>query len=190
MPCSAWASAVKKTLTHPKADAAARAAFQKQISTYEAEGKAIVYLDESGFAHDMPRTHGYSPRGTRCRGVHDWQAKGRINALGAIVGMTFLTVSLFEGNINSDVFYAWLTQAFIPTLPVNAVVVMDNAPFHKRADMIEAIEQSGCLLEFLPPYSPDLNPIEKKWAQAKAIRRRERCPVDTLFSVHMDYVNL
>ncbi|NKC11786.1 MAG: transposase [Gammaproteobacteria bacterium] len=125
-------------------------------------------------------------RGTRCQGVRDWQAKGRINAMGAVVGVVFLTVGLFEGTINSDVFYAWLTQALIAVLPAKAVVVMDNASFHKRPDMIEAIEQLGCELEFLPPYSPDLNAIEKKWAQAKAIRRRERCDVDTLFAGHLD----
>ena len=149
-----------------------------------------MYLDESGFAWDRPRQHGYAYRGKRCYGVHDWHAKGRINVIGAMVGFVLVSVGLFEGSINSDVFYAWLTQALVPVLPVNAVVVMDNASFHKRSDMIEAIKQSGALLEFLPPYSPDLNPIEKKWAQAKAIRKRERCDVDTLFSVHMNYDKL
>ena len=134
----------------------------------------------------MPRTHGYALSGKRCYGVHNWQAKGRINAIGAIVGMEFLTVALFENTINSDVFYAWLTQALIPVLPEKAVLIMDNASFHKRADMITAIEESDTLLEFLPPYSPQLNPIEKKWAQAKAIRKRERCNVDTLFTVHFN----
>ena len=67
---------------------------------------------------------------------------------------------------------------------------MDNASFHKRADMVEAIERYGALLECLPPYSPDLNPIEKQWAQAKAIRKLERCDVYTLFSVHMKYDKL
>ncbi|MFV0493398.1 MAG: transposase, partial [Pseudorhodobacter sp.] len=52
------------------------------------------------------------------------------------------------------------------------VVVMDNATFHKHADTREMIENAGHSLEFLPPYAPDLNPIETKWAQAKAIRRR------------------
>jgi transposase len=83
-----------------------------------------------------------------------------------------------------------LTQALIFALPANAVVVMDNASFHKRADMIEAIEQSGAQLEWLPPYSPNLNPIEKKWAQAKAIRKRERCDVDILFSENINHDNL
>ena len=78
----------------------------------------------------------------------------------------------------------------MPVLPVNAVVVMDNASFHKRADMVEAIKQSGALLEFISPYSPNLNPIEKKLAQAKAIRKRERCDVDTFFSVHMKHEKL
>ena len=147
-------------------------------------------MDESGFAQDTPRTHGYSPRGERCYGVHDWHAKGRINAIGAILGFVFLTVTLFEGSINSDVVYAWLIHELIPVLPMNAVVVMDNASFHKRADMLEAIEQSGCQLEYLPPYSPDFNPIEKKWSQVKAIRKRERCDVDALFSTHINHAKL
>ena len=97
---------------------------------------------------------------------------------------------MFESTINSDVFYAWLTQDLLPKVPMSCVIVMDNASFHKRQDMVTAINHAGCVLEFLPPYSPDLNPIEKKWAQAKAIRKRERCDVDTLFSVHMNYDKL
>ena len=60
--------------------------FCKQIKEYEEEGRSIVYIDESGFSHDMPRTHGYSMKGTRCYGTHDWGAKGRINAIGAVIG--------------------------------------------------------------------------------------------------------
>ena len=138
----------------------------------------------------MPRTHGYSPVGQRCHDTHDWHAKGRINAIGAIIHFVFVTVSLFEGSINSDTFYAWLTQDLLPKLPDRAIIVMDNASFHKRADILEAIQQTSCILEFLPPYSPDLNPIERKWAQAKAIRRRHRCDVDTLFRNYFPCVNL
>jgi transposase len=138
----------------------------------------------------MPRTHGYSPVGKRCHDTHAWQAKGRINAIGAIINFVFVTVSLFEGSINSDTFYAWLTQDLLPKLPDRVVIVMDNASFHKRADMLEAIDQTSYTLEFLPPYSPDLNPIERKWAQAKATRRKRRCDVDTLFRDYFPYVNL
>ncbi len=138
----------------------------------------------------MPRTHGYSYLGKRCYGTHDWHAKGRINVIGAIVGMTFVTLSLFTSSINSDVFYAWLTQDLLPKVNAGAVIVMDNATFHKRNDMLNAISQAGCILEFLPPYSPDLNPIEKKWAQAKSIRRKLRCTIEELFTEGLDYRSL
>ena len=130
------------------------------------------------------------PTGERCHSMCDWHSKGRINAIGAIVGFAFLTVVLFEGSINSEVFYAWLIQQLIPVLPVNAVVVMNNATFHKRNDMIDALNKAGSTIKFLPPCSPDPNPIEKKWAQVKAIRKRERCDIDTLFSKYTHYCKL
>ena len=182
--------AIKKTLKHPKACEYKRASFVSRIMAYQAQGKEIIYLDESGFAQDMPRNYGYSKQGARCYGTHDWQAKGRVNAIGAIVGMAFVTLSLFSSSINSDVFYAWLTQDLLPKVNSGAVIVMDNATFHKRKDMLAAITQSGCIAEFLPPYSPELNPIEKKWAQAKSIRRKFRCSIEELFIEHLDYRNL
>ena len=63
-------------------------------------------------------------------------------------------------------------------------IVMDNATFHKRSDIIESIEQAGMIVLFLPVYSPDLNPIEHQWAQLKNIRRREQCDVEELFIHH------
>ena len=178
-------------MKHPKVKEEARTNFQKNISQYEEEGRTIVYLDESGFAKDMPRTHGYSKRGERCFGTHDWHAKGRVNAIGAITGFTFVTIGLFNGSINSDVFYAWLTLDLLPKIQPDTVIVMDNATFHKCADMIRVIENHGRIVEFLPTYSPDLNPIEHKWAQAKALRKKYRCDdIDQLFYEHMGYIIL
>ena len=138
----------------------------------------------------MPRMHGYSKKGQKCIGTQDWHAKGRLNVIGAIVNMVFITASIFEGSVNSDVFYSWLTQDLLPKVSKGSVIVMDNASFHKRSDMIEAIKSKGIILEFLPPYSPDLNPIEHKWAQAKSIRRKYRCGVDEVFSEYLDYAVL
>ena len=129
----------------------------------------------------MPRTHGYSLKGTRCYGVHDWGAKGRTNVIGALLGKALLTVCLFQTTINTDIFNAWVIQDLIPQLPANSVVVMDNATFHKGEEMIKALNNRGHTPLYLPPYSPDLNPIEKKWAQAKAIRRREGGSIEALF---------
>lgn len=149
-----------------------------------------MYLDESGFAVDAPRTHGYSLRGERCYDQHDWHAKGRLNAIGAMTDFTLLTVHLWECNIDSDVFLRWVQSALLPSVPLSSVIVLDGAPFHKRSDIIETIEAQGHAVEFLPSYSPDLNPIEKKWAQAKAVRRRLRCTPMELFSRTPDYAVL
>jgi transposase len=141
-----------------------------------------VWIDESGFAHDMPRTHGYAPIGQRCVGVCDWHARGRVNVIGALIGKQLATVALFETTIDTDVFYAWTTQALLPHLPPASVIIMDNATFHKRHDIQDKILEAGHTLEYLPAYSPDLNPIEHKWAQAKAIRKQSHCSVDELFA--------
>jgi transposase len=129
----------------------------------------------------MPRTHGYSLRGERCYGSHDWAAYGRTNAIGALIGKELLTVSLFNCNVNTEVFTAWVDQDLIPKLPEGSVVVMDNASFHKSTKMKDQIKSAGHILEYLPPYSPDLNPIEHKWAQAKSLRRKYSCDVNELF---------
>lgn len=130
----------------------------------------------------MPRRRGYAPIGKRCFGTQDWNARRRTNVIGALLGCCLLTVTLFTGSINADVFVAWITQDLLPKLPKNSVIVMDNASFHKRAYIHNAILEAGHILEYLPPYSPDLNPIEHKWAQAKALRKRLLCSIDQLFS--------
>jgi transposase len=144
----------------------------------------LVFVDESGFAHDMPRLYGYSLKGKRCYGKHDWGAKGRTNVIGALLLGTLLTISTFQSNINTEIFNAWVIQDLVPKLPAQSVVIMDNASFHKGALMKKALEDEGHKLLYLPPYSPDLNLIEKKWAQAKAIRRRVGGTIDGLFNGH------
>ncbi|BAP57311.1 transposase [Thioploca ingrica] len=129
----------------------------------------------------MPRRQGYAPIGTRCVGKHNWLARGRVKVIGALLASCLLTVSLFIGAINTNTFSAWVAQDLLPQLPQNSVVVMDNATSHQRAEIRQLFEQEGHVLEYLPTYSPDLNPIEHKWAQAKAIRRQKRCSVEELF---------
>jgi hypothetical protein len=70
----------------------------------------------------MPRTHGYAFRGKRCFGTHDWGAKSRTNAIGALLGGVLLTISLFQTNINTEIFTAWVVQDLLPKLPQNSVV--------------------------------------------------------------------
>lgn len=157
--------------------------FCQTVEDLEKEGRSIAYIDESGFAHDMPRTHGYSVKGQRCYGKHDWGAKGRTNAIGALIGSTLVAIGLLTGSVNTEVFTCWVKEILLPNIPEKTVIVMDNAAFHKGEDMKRIIKDAGHILLYLPPYSPDLNPIEKKWAQAKQIRRSTHCSIDELFSV-------
>ena len=133
----------------------------------------------------MPKTHGYSTKGQRCYGKHDWGARGRTNAIGALIGKALLTVVLLTGSVNSEIFTCWVQQGLLPKLPANSVIVMDNASFHKGENMQNSIKDAGHDLLYMPPYSPDLNPIEKKWAQAKHIRRTTSCSIDDLFLHHL-----
>lgn len=132
----------------------------------------------------MPRTHGYSLKGTRCYGQRAWGERGRVNAIGALRDNQLLTVSLFEGTINAATFNSWIEHDLLPKLPQKSVVIMDNAAFHKDKTMQEKLMKAGVTLEYLPPYSPDLNPIEHKWAQAKSLRRTFNCSIDDLFRFH------
>ncbi len=135
----------------------------------------------------MPRTHGYATKGHRCYGRQNWNAKGRTNAIGALAGKALLTVGLFPCNINSDVFVLWLEKDLLSKLPETSVIIMDNASFHKRKDAQKIIQKAGHILEYLPPYSPDLNPIEHKWAQLKSMRRKLLCSIDDLFQMEEFY---
>jgi transposase len=113
------------------------------------------------------------------------EQKGRTNAIGALIEGSLVAIGLISGTVNSEVFNCWTEKILLPSLPKESVIVMDNASFHKSKAMLQLIEDAGHTLLYLPPYSPDLNPIEKKWAQAKHIRRTLACSIDELFQIHV-----
>ncbi|MER2530540.1 MAG: transposase, partial [Candidatus Competibacter sp.] len=81
----------------------------------------------------------------------------------------------------AEVFLAWTHRVLLPQLPPATMIVLDNAAFHKRQDIQNTLRQAGHTRGYLPPYSPDLNPIEHQWAQAKALCKQSHCSVDELF---------
>jgi transposase len=133
-------------------------------------------------------TPGWSGIGRRCDGVRDWRAPGRTNVIGALIGRRLLTVGLFQADINADIFRAWMEQDLSPKLPPACVIVIDNAAFHKRADIQSVIRNAGHTLEYLPAYSPDLNPVERKWAHLKSIRKQTAATIQDLFKIESFYV--
>ena len=162
-----------------------RISFQNKMKEHNQMSRTIVYIDESGFAHDMPRLYGYSTRGTRCYGTRDWGAKGRTNVIGALVDKELVSVELVNQNINTSVFSDYIVNKLLPKLPKESVIVMDNASFHKSKHMQDKIKSAGCILQYLPTYSPDLNPIEHKWAERKSLRRKLACDVKSLFAAEV-----
>ena len=95
----------------------------------------------------MYRTHGYSPKGKRCHGIEDWHPSKGTNVIGALIDKSFLTVSLFESNINTTIFNSRVEQDLIPKLPPNSVVTLDNTAFHKSPKLTSVSYKKVIILE-------------------------------------------
>lgn len=134
----------------------------------------LVFLDESGAKTNMTRLYGRAPGGTRCvdhvPNGH-WKTITMLSAIRSDGVMRDATV-LIDGAINGETFLTYVEQFLVPSLRPSDVVVMDNLASHKIAGVQEAIDGAGCDLWYLPPYSPDFNPIEKLWSKVKAWLRR------------------
>ena len=134
----------------------------------------LVFLDESGAKTNMTRLYGRAPIGERCvdRAPHGhWKTMTMLSAIRLDGVMRDATV-VIDGAMNSATFLAYTEQCLAPALHPGDVVIMDNLSSHKAAGVRQAIESVGADLWYLPPYSPDLNPIEKLWSKVKAWLRR------------------
>jgi transposase len=143
----------------------------------------LVFVDETGAATSMARRYGRSPRGQRLDGPIPHGHWKSTTFVGGLTSRGFVAPYVLDGAMTGPVFKAWVEQMLAPELRPGDIVVMDNLPAHKVAGIREAIEARGAQLRYLPPYSPDLNPIEQAFAKLKALLRKaaERT-VDTLWS--------
>ena len=91
-------------------------------------------------------------------------------------------VGLFTCNVDTTVFSTWIKHFLLPNLKTSTVIVMDNATFHKNTNMLKIITDAGHIIEFLPSYSPDLNPIENKWSERKVYIRKHNCSVKQCYA--------
>jgi transposase len=136
--------------------------------------RQYVFLDECGVATDLLRRYGRSPRGTRLQDhtpCSHWETHTVIAAL-RIDGLT--APAVFDGPIDTTTFRAYVDQVLVPTLRPGDVVVLDNLAVHKHPAIRAAIEGARAHVRFLPPYSPDFNPIEQAFAKLKAFLRAAR----------------
>lgn len=146
--------------------------------------RRLVFLDETWVKTNMTCPRGRSLRGTRlvCQVPHGhWKTTTFLAAL-RVSGLTAPLV--IDGAINGDLFRGWVEQHLVPTLRAGDIVVMDNLNSHKVAGVREAIEGAGAEVLYLPPYSPDLNPIETVFSKFKwLVRSESRRTVDGLWQL-------
>ena len=131
----------------------------------------LVFIDESGAKTNMTRLYGRAKAGARATDdtpSGHWCTTTMISSV-RLDGSTACMV--VDGATTKDVFKAYAEQILLPTLKSGDIVVLDNLSTHKNQDVRDLIESVGAELWFLPPYSPDLNPIEKMWSKIKSILR-------------------
>jgi transposase len=127
-----------------------------------------VYVDETGFDAPLIREYGYCAKGQRISGEHTGKRFARTSLIAGLQEGECVAPVEFKGYCKTDVVLGWVEKMLIPALKPGDVVIWDNATFHKSAKLAKAFEQANRGLVFLPPYSPDLNPIEQFWSWLKA----------------------
>ena len=179
-------SASKKTAhaaeqERPDVVARRRAWFDAQP---ELDPEKLIFIDETGASTKMARLRGRAKRGERCRAA---VPHGHWKTTTFTAGLRLGSLSapmLLDGPMDGDAFRAYVTHVLVPELTPGDIVVMDNLPAHKVTGVRHAIEQAGASLLYLPPYSPDFNPIEMAFSKLKAILRKAAArTIDDLWDV-------
>ena len=159
-----------------------RAQYQLDMSVYLGHPELLIFLDETGKdRRDCLRRHAYSIRGQPATSRKFTFRGDRVNALCAISTDGLLDSYTTTGSVNADIFLHFIEHALVPHLqPFNgvnkrSVVIMDNASIHHQYSIVDAIQSTGALLHFLPPYSPDFNAIELTFSKVKSVLKRNEC---------------
>lgn len=162
-----------------------------RLWSFTVDPRNLVFIDETGMHLGFTRMYGRAPKGER---LYDSNAPGnRGQNISLIGGMSIdgliATLSVV-GSVNTDVFLFYIQEILIPQLWVGAIVLMDNLPVHHANVIREAIETVGAKLVFLPPYSPDLSPIELCWSKLKQLLRSAKArTLEALDEALTDIIN-
>lgn len=143
--------------------------FDKQLDLDLAR---LVFIDETWTATNMARTHGRCLKGERLRMGFPHGHRKTTTLVAGLRNTGMVAPLVIDGPINGEWFEVYVGQVLVPTLKPGDVVILDNLSSHKRLAAREIIEAVGVRLMFLPPYSPDFNPIEKAFSKLKALLRK------------------
>ena len=139
--------------------------YLKQLA--EIDNETVVYVDETGIDRYFTREFGRAPRGSKIADTKRGRRFQRTNVIGGICCGHYFGIECYNHSTNSDFFVHWFKNHLLPEVPVGHTIVMDNATFHPKIKLYNIAKDYGINLLFLPPYSPDFNPIEKSWANLK-----------------------
>lgn len=139
--------------------------------------KKLVFLDESGVNLALTRSQAWGPRGERVVDHVPTKRWETFTVVAALRSKGIIAPMLLAGAMNADAFHTWVREVLAPELRRGDIVVLDNLSIHDRPEVREAIARRGARLEFLPPYSPDLNPIEPAWSKMKSTLRAAKARV-------------
>lgn len=167
-----WASAIKKSVKYGERDPEKRITYLRALRRIiQSKGSTnLVYMDESGFEYDAYRPAGWAPKGKKVHGNAIGSIKRRTNLIAAKRGKQLLAPILYQGSTDTAWVNNWLEQHLFKELHPKSTIIMDNAPFHNKKDIKRLAQEAGHQVLFLPPYSPDFNPIEKDFAIMKKRR--------------------
>ena len=134
-------------------------------------------MDEAGFAPEVVRRAGWNTRGQKVYGEHSGYRRPRTSLIAARRGKTLLAPFLFQGTAHAQWVNAWTRAMLCKELRPGSTLIWDHASFHRKKDLEAIAAEQGHFILFLPPYSPDLNPIENDFANLK--KRRQFAPPNT-----------
>ena len=164
-----------------------RKIYQEEIKDIQLE--QLVYIDESGIELTICKDRGWGKKSEKLIGKRSGKYYERTNIIAGLVNNKSIAPFVFNGSCNKKLFENWVEQFLVKELKAGQIVVMDNAAFHKSQKTKELIESVGCRLIFLPPYSPDLNPIEKFWANLKRWIKLQITGFDKLYDALVAFFN-
>jgi len=160
---------------------AARSAWQAEQK--QLEPSRLVFIDETWVTTNMTPRYGRAVKGQRLIGYAPHGHRQTTTFLAALCHDRLAAPAVFNGPINGETFLAWVLQFLVPLLRPGDIVLMDNLSSHKVAGVREAIEAAGAVLRYLPPYSPDFNPIEQVFAKLKTLLRKAAArTIETLWN--------
>ena len=165
MPCPSSSCPGKKSLRAQERDERQRQQFRQLVRAFAP--RTFIFLDEMGCNLAMTRRYGRAAPGKRVRDVVPGDRGGNVSTIGALDLRGFRTGLSVPGAIDGETLVFFIEELLAPTLKRGDLVFMDNCPIHKMEEIEDVIEACGAGVLFLPPYSPDLNPIEHGWSKVK-----------------------